>query len=203
MERISNHSAAPVADPSFDRTFYAGQAARMLEIDKFVSYRQMHNLWCLAQYSQGKLPWPDDGGEWKWQARTRADGWTPYTVLDIAYIRRAVAILRGPEAFGAGRRPQILRLAKACRRIAMSGIPDPLMTVDIRYDPPEFLVVTGETTVNAFTDQSLFAEVISESGEYLAHRDAHAARTAITAEAKRKVLEIPRSLHLDQLSFPI
>jgi hypothetical protein len=218
-EYLRDFTPVELQNLSPEHTFYVGEVAQLLGVHARVSYRQMSRMWYLGRCSQGMLTWPPGPG-WQWPtlehlratgqlARATAHGyrdrWATFTLTDVVSVRRCVDILGGADAFSTQgqRRPSLIGLAKACRRLREQGLHDPLVHADIRIVMGSFHLVVGSASLEISTDQLAIVETLSIATARIAARTTPEIERAILDSARDR---LPRPIvvsEVEQLRLPM
>lgn len=132
--------------------FYAAEVVRVLGLQG-IDYAQLRRLLRLARQ-------PD-----------AAPGrrWARFTFEDLVAVRVAVGLAGGTTALSAGRRLQLAELERACTRLRLLGVANPLLEVPLRREGRTIIAEIDGVTFRPATDQLLLTDTSTRINEFLAN----------------------------------
>lgn len=156
----------------------------MLGIDD-VDYHQLRRLFRLVREQGGGAP---------------NDGWSRYTLTDIAALNIAIELCGGKHALQPGRHLQIEPLRKACRALRQQGIANPLLEVRLERQGRKVFADVGGTLFDPQTGQTALANMLPITQQVAGYADP-ALLTRLHQESRRKPKRTPN--HSGKGSTPI
>jgi hypothetical protein len=127
--------------------FFPGEVARMLGVPG-IDYYQLRRLFTLVREQGGGTP---------------NEGWSRYTLTDIAALQVVLELCGGKEAVQPGRRLRIKRVRQACQALRDQGVANPLLEVRLHRDPgrERILAEIGGTVFDPVSGQTVLKETLA------------------------------------------